>query len=107
MKNRIENIFRESIKVKEQTLQANLQTIIKSIEEITKTLKLLVEIRKKMGITEKDPELDEMLERINTGYIEKSLVEQMSKANTTITSRITNKLKSDFPDILGPITHKW
>lgn len=39
MKNRIENIFRESIKVKEQTLQANLQTIIKSIEEITKTLK--------------------------------------------------------------------
>ena len=86
--------------------ELHLQINLRAEEEITKTLKLLVEIRKKMGITEKDPELDEMLERINTGYIEKSLVEQMSKANTTITSRITNKLKSDFPDILGPITHK-
>src|SRR3989338_3872384 len=80
--------------------ELHLQINLRAEEEITKTLKLLVEIRKKMGITEKDPELDEMLERINTGYIEKSLVEQMSKANTTITSRITNKLKSDFPDIL-------
>jgi D-sedoheptulose 7-phosphate isomerase len=38
MKNRIQDIFKESIKVKEQTLQDNLQAIIKSVEEITKTL---------------------------------------------------------------------
>ena len=38
MKKRIQDIFQESIKVKEETLGANLGVIIKSIEEITKTL---------------------------------------------------------------------
>ena len=38
MKNRIQDIFKDSVKVKEQTLTENLDAIIKSIEEITKTL---------------------------------------------------------------------
>lgn len=82
--------------------ELHLQINLIAEEEITKTLKLLAEIRKKMGVSEKDPELEEMLERINTSYIEKSVVEQISKANTPLTSRIANKLKSDFPDLLNP-----
>ena len=39
MKQRIETIFRESISVKEKTLQANLSAIESAIQEIIKTLK--------------------------------------------------------------------
>ena len=38
MKNRIKDIFEESIKVKEETLNANLEAIIKSVEAITSVL---------------------------------------------------------------------
>ena len=81
--------------------ELHLQVNLIAEEEVTKVLKLLAEIRKKMGIEEKDPELDEMLERINTSYIERSLVEQMEKANTSWAKRLTEKLKTDFPDILN------
>jgi D-sedoheptulose 7-phosphate isomerase len=37
MKTRIQEIFKESIKVKEETLKDNLEVIIKSVEAITKT----------------------------------------------------------------------
>jgi len=81
--------------------ELHLQINLIAEEEITKALKLLAEIRNKMGIVEKDPELDEMLERINTSYIERSLVEQMERANNSMAKRLTSKLKSDFPDILN------
>ena len=80
--------------------ELHLQINLIAEEEITKALKMLAEIRYKMAIKEADPELDEMLERINTSYIERTLVEQIEKANPTITKRITDKLKSDFPDLL-------
>lgn len=83
--------------------ELHLQVNLIAEEEVTKSLKLLAEIRKKMGIEEKDPELDEMLERINTSYIERTLVEQIERANTTLARRITEKLKADFPDILSPL----
>lgn len=83
--------------------ELHLQINLIAEEEITKALKLLAEIRSKMGIEEVDPELDEMLERINTSYIERSLVEQMERANTTWAKRLTSKLKTDFPDILNKI----
>lgn len=83
--------------------ELHLQVNLIAEEEITKVLKLLAEMRKKMGIEEKDPELDEMVERINTSYIERSLVEQIEKANTTLAKRITTKLKEEFPDILSPL----
>lgn len=86
--------------------ELHLQINLIAEEEITKALKLLAEIRKKMGIEEKDPELDEMLERINTSYIERSLIEQIERANNTLARRITEKLKTDFPDILLPHNHK-
>lgn len=68
-------------------------------EEVTKSLKMLAEIRKKMGISEKDPELNEMLERINTSYIERSLVNQIEKANAPFAKKVAAKLKLEFPDL--------
>lgn len=82
--------------------ELHMQINLIAEEEITKTLQLLAEIRAKLGITSKDPQLEEMLERINTSYIERSIVEQIEKANTPITKIITSRLKKDFPDILDP-----
>jgi uncharacterized membrane protein len=80
--------------------ELHMQINLIAEEEITKTLKVLAEIRKKMGISEKDQELEDMLERINTSYIERSLIEQIEKANTPLMKRFKDKLTSDFPDIL-------
>ena len=58
-------------------------------------------MRKEMGIKTKDEELDDMIKRIDTNYIERSIMEQMSKASKPL----TQKLAEEFPDILTyPIT---
>jgi uncharacterized membrane protein len=61
------------------TLRSELQLQVNLIaeEEITKSLELLADIRKKVGIHKEDPELERMLERINTSYIERSLQKQI------------------------------
>lgn len=82
--------------------ELHLQINLIAEEEITKALKMLAEIREKMDIKEPDVELDEMLERINTSYIERTLIEQIEKANTTLAKRITEKLKTDYSDLLSP-----
>lgn len=81
--------------------ELHMQINLIAEEEITKTLKILAEIRKKMGIMEKDTELEDMLSQINTSYIERSLMEQIQKANTPLTKKIVDILNKDFPDILG------
>ena len=83
--------------------ELHLQINLIAEEEVTKTLKLLSEIREKMGIKEKDQELEDMLQRINTGYIERSLINQIQKANATFATKIVDKLKGEFPDILDPL----
>lgn len=65
-------------------------------EEITKILEILADMRKEMGIKKEDPELKEMLERIDTNYIERSVLEQMSRANKSL----TEQLKKEFPEIV-------
>lgn len=62
-------------------------------EEITKVLELLAEMRKEMGIKKEDPELQEMLERIDTGYIESSILEQVNRANKSL----AEQLLKEFP----------
>ena len=57
-------------------------------EEITKILQVLVEIRKEMGIKKKDPQLDRMLERLNTLSIEKSITRQMERATTPLFKQV-------------------
>jgi len=83
--------------------ELHLQINLIAEEEITKTLKVLSEIREKMGIKEKDAELEDMLKRINTGYIEQSLINQIQKANTTFATKLVERLKGEFPDILDPL----
>jgi len=65
-------------------------------EEITKILQVLAEIRKEMGIKKTDPELDKMLERIDTNYIETSITEQMERAHKPWVSQLVK----EFPDVL-------
>ena len=83
--------------------ELHLQVNLIAEEEITKVLNVLAEMRQKMGITQPDPELEEMLKRTNTGYIERSLVEQIQKANIPLASRFAGRLKNDFPDLLDPL----
>lgn len=83
--------------------ELHLQINLIAEEEITKTLKLLAEIRSKLGISEEDPELDEMIKRTNTSYIERSLINQIQKANANMATRFVDKLKKDFPEILDPL----
>lgn len=66
-------------------------------EEITKILKVLAEIRKEVGIKGADPELDKMIERTDTNYIERSIVDQLERANKPW----VGQLMKEFPDILA------
>lgn len=81
--------------------ELHMQVNLIAEEEITKVLKVLAEIRGKLGITEKDPELEAMLQRINTNYIERSLIEQIQRANKPLAKTLIQKLGKDFPDILN------
>lgn len=83
--------------------ELHMQVNLIAEEEITKALKLLAEVRAKMGIKEDDPELSEMLERINTSYIERSIINQITQANAPLARKLVARLKVEFPDILGPL----
>lgn len=61
--------------------ELQLQVNLIAEEEITKVLEVLSDIRTKVGIKKEDPELDKMLERIDTSYIEESLQKQMENSN--------------------------
>lgn len=67
-------------------------------EEITKILEVLAEIRKELGIKKPDPQLDKMLERLDTGYIERSILDQMDRANKSL----IEQMKASIPE---PIVH--
>jgi len=79
----------------------NLRVNLIAEEEITKILEVLAEMRKEMGIKKEDPELKEMIERIDTDYIERSVMEQMTRANKPLTEQI----KKEFtPEIIKNFT---
>lgn len=63
-------------------------------EEITKILKVLAEIRHEMGIKKPDPELEQMLVRTDTAYLERTITEQLKRANRPL----VDKLLKDFSD---------
>lgn len=67
-------------------------------EEITKILEVLAEIRKELGIKKPDSQLEKMLNRIDTGYIEKSILDQMDRANKSL----IEQMKASLPE---PIVH--
>lgn len=77
--------------------EVHLQINMQSEREVTKILQILGEMRKKLGITQEDPELHQMLEHTDAGYIEQRIIEQLERANKSIVAQLTK----EFPDILG------
>ncbi len=72
-------------------------------EEITKVLQILAEMRKEMGIKQSDPELEQMLQRTDTNYIEQAVVRQLIRAKD---KSIVERLAKKFPDVLLYPVHK-
>ena len=83
--------------------ELHLQVNLIAEEEITEVLKILSEIREKVGINKEDKGLEKMLKRIDTNYIEKSLVEQVAKANRPLAQQISQGLAREFPEIINPV----
>lgn len=79
--------------------EVHLRVNLIAEEEITKSLEVLAEIRKHIGIKKPDPELEEMLQRTDTGYIERSILHQIQRAKPSL----ANKLANDFPHLTVPI----
>lgn len=79
--------------------EVHLRVNLIAEEEITKALEVLAEIRKEIGIKKPDPELEEMLQRTDTGYIERSILHQIERAKPSL----AHKLANDFPYITAPI----
>jgi len=63
-----------------------------SEEEITKILGVLAEIRKQIGIKKSDPELNKMIQRIDTSYPERTITEQLSRANKPLVEKLLKDL---------------
>lgn len=57
-------------------------------EEVTKALEVLGDIKKHLGVKKDDPELEEMLKRIDTNYIEQLVEEEITRANKPIAKKI-------------------
>lgn len=79
--------------------EVHLRVNLIAEEEITKILEVLADIRKEVGIKKSDPELEEMLQRTDTGYIERSILNQIQRAKPSL----ANKLERDFPYLTAPI----
>lgn len=68
--------------------EVNLQVNLITEQEVTKILHLLAEMRKEMGVTKRDEELDRMLERINETRIEQQIESQIEKASGSIMNEL-------------------
>lgn len=79
--------------------ETHLRVNLIAEEEITKALEVLAELRKAVGIKKTDPELEEMLQRTDTNYIERSILHQIERAKPSLAA----KLERDFPYLTAPI----
>jgi len=79
--------------------EVHLRVNLIAEEEITKVLEVLSDVRKHIGMKKPDPELEEMLQRTDTGYIERSILHQIQRARPSL----ANKLANDFPYLTVPI----
>ncbi|HLL60705.1 MAG TPA: DUF1003 domain-containing protein [Candidatus Nitrosocosmicus sp.] len=76
--------------------EVSLRVNLIAEEEITKILEILAEVRKKVGITSVDPELEEMLKRTDTNYLERSIEDQVARASKPI----FQQLKKELPGMI-------
>lgn len=97
----LEAIFLALFILVSQNRQAYISTIrdevhmgvsLISEEEITKVLEILAEVRREVGIKKPDPELDKMLERIDTSYLERTITEQLRRANKPLVEQLLKEL---------------
>lgn len=79
--------------------EVHLRVNLIAEEEITKILEVLADVRTHIGMKKLDPELEEMLRRTDTGYIERSILNQIHRAKPSL----ANKLANDFPYLTSPI----
>ncbi len=68
--------------------EVNLQVNLIAEEEITKALELLRDIHEHLKINKEDPELQRMLNRIDTSYIERTLQKQVEGETAPLINRI-------------------
>jgi len=73
-----------------------LQVELISEKEITKLLSLLKKIVKNQENTHIDPELDEMTEELDAGYIERKLTEQLENSEEKPILEIEQKIKESI-----------
>lgn len=71
-------------------------------QEITKSLEILLKMQKKMGIYEKDEELERMLEMVNPTDLETSIQHQLLCADKSLVRTFIG----DLSDVLTPGQHK-
>lgn len=76
--------------------EVHLRVNLIAEEEITKILEVLAEMRAKMGIKTVDPELEEMLKRVDAHYLETSILEEIKRAKPSL----GKKLESEFPEFI-------
>jgi uncharacterized membrane protein len=81
--------------------EVHLRVNLIAEEEITKVLEVLAEIRQELGIKKRDEELEEMLRRIDTNYIERSILEQINRAKPSLAQELANK----FPEVIKAPFH--
>lgn len=86
------------------TLREELHLRINLIaeQEITKSLQILARMEKKMGIKEKDEELEKMIESLDTSTLEKSITEQIDRADESI----FKFEKKEFSNLLNSLTNQ-
>ncbi|KKR71377.1 MAG: hypothetical protein UU12_C0002G0035 [Candidatus Woesebacteria bacterium GW2011_GWA2_40_7b] len=73
-----------------------LQVELISEKEITKILSLLKEILAEQKKTKSDPELDEMTEVIDAGYIERKLKEQLENPEDKLIAKLEKNIKENI-----------
>ena len=72
--------------------EVHLRVNLIAEEEITKVLEVLAEMREKMGIKARDKQLENMLKRIDTNYLEQTIQNQIDRANKPIGQQLKKDL---------------
>jgi uncharacterized membrane protein len=84
--------------------ELNLRVNLIAEQEVTKSLEILSQMRKKMGITDPDPILDEMLQDVNANDLEQLILQQIARADQLIDK--TQLSKGDFSQNLNNLVKK-
>lgn len=84
--------------------ELNLRINLIAEREVTKTLQILVDMRKKMKIEGDDAELDEMIKEINASELEQVVLQQIERAGQPSVRRmlVKGEIGSLFNSVLKP-----